>query len=175
MEEIYKVKIEGTKPLLMHAPVGIGDKPTMRRGEHLEPQKEAEGYLYKDNNGNIGIPSYLIKACIRNAGRNYKIKGRGSTFSSIIRAGIDIEPDFIPINSSWVVDSRPVVVKRSMIIRNRPRFDSWSLEFKIINKDPTIIHMETLKRILEDAGKFYGIGDFRPEYGLFKVISFEKI
>jgi hypothetical protein len=36
-----------------------------------------------------------------------------------------------------------------------------------------MIHSDTLKRILVDAGKFYGLGDFRPEFGLFEVEKFE--
>jgi hypothetical protein len=47
------------------------------------------------------------------------------------------------------------------------------LEFEIINKDPTIINKDVLKQILIDAGKYYGIGDYRPDYGLFEVIKFE--
>jgi hypothetical protein len=173
--EIYKVKIKGVKPLLMHKPVEIGNKPKLRRGEHLDPKVEAESYLYKDENGRIVIPARMIKACIRNAGRNYRVKGRGkTTFGAMIRAGIDIEPENIPlISDGWKVDIQTVVIQRNRVPRARPRFDNWELEFKIINKDPTIIHKDTLKQILIDAGKYYGIGDFRPEFGLFEIVSFE--
>ena len=176
MPEVYHVRIVGTKPLLMHAPTGLGDKPKLRRGEHLDPKTEAELALYKDPEGNIVIPSTNIKACIREAGRNYKISGRKITFAAMIRAGIDISPSpYVPlIHNGWEVDIRPVVVQKSRILRARPRFDKWTLEFKIINNDPTIIHEDTLKRILEDAGKYYGLGDFRPEFGTFKVEKFEK-
>jgi len=172
--ETYLVKIVGTKPLLMHAPTGLGDKPRLRRGEHLDPKVEAESYLYKDPEGNIAIPSVNIKACIREAGRNYKVSGRRTTFAALIRAGIDIKPfPYVPlIHNGWQVDIRPVVVQRSRILRARPRFDTWALEFEIINNDPTIIHADTLRRIIEDAGKYYGLGDFRPEYGLFQLNKF---
>jgi hypothetical protein len=177
MPEIYHVRIVGTKPLLMHAPANfLGDKPKLRRGEHLDPKTEAELALYKDPDGNIVIPSVNIKACIREAGRNYKISGRKTTFAAMIRAAIDISPyPYVPLtHNGWEVDIRPVVVQKSRILRARPRFDKWALEFKIINNDPTIIHEDTLKRILEDAGKYYGLGDFRPEFGTFKVEKFEK-
>lgn len=177
--ETYKVRIVGIRPLLMHAPAMLGDKPKFRRGEHLEPKQEAELYLYKDDDRRVCIPAANIKACIREAGRNYKIKGRGSTFAAMIRAGIRIEPAMIPLidpqtgtQPQWVIDSRPVVVQRQRIIRHRPRFDRWALEFNIINLDPSILHKDTLKRILIDAGKYYGLGDFRPEFGLFKVEEF---
>jgi len=173
--EAYTVKIVGTKPLLMHAPTGLGDKPRRRRGEHLDPKVEAESYLYKDTKGNIVVPAVNIKACIRDAGANYKVSGRKSTFKSMIKAGIDVKPfPYVLLqHNGWEVDIRPVVVQRSRILRARPRFDEWALEFEIINKDPTVIHRETLKKILIDAGKYYGLGDFRPEFGLFKVEKFD--
>jgi hypothetical protein len=176
MSEVYFVRIVGTRPLLMHAPTGIGDKPRLRRGEHLDPKTEAGMYLYRDPEGRIVIPSVNIKACIREAGRNYKVSGRRTTFAAMIRAGIDIRPyPYVPlIHNGWVVDIRPVVVQRSRILRARPRFDEWALEFEIINNDPTIIHADTLHRILIDAGKYYGLGDFRPEFGTFNVEKFEK-
>jgi hypothetical protein len=169
--ETFRVKIVGTKPLLMHAPVDLGDKPKLRRGEHLDPKVEAESYLYKDAEGKICVPSVNLKACIREAGRNYRVSGRRTTFAAMIRAGIDIKPyPMIPlIHNGWVVDVRPVVVQRNRILRARPKFDEWALEFQIINQDPTVIHAGTLKRILEDAGKYYGLGDFRPEFGTFQV------
>jgi len=175
--EVYKVKIRGIKPLLMHNPVGnISNVPTRRRSEIPDPEKEAESYLYKDPEGNICIPAYMIKACIRSAGRNYRVKQRYSTYASMIRAGIDIEPEYIPLkHNGWMVDVRPVVVKGNRILRARPRFDEWELEFKLINKDPAILKFDIIKKILEDAGKYYGLGDYRPEFGLFEVIEIVKV
>jgi len=174
--EKYLVEIKGVKPLLMHAPAGIGKEPKLRRGEHLTPKEEAEMYLYKDPEGRIVIPALNIKAMLRDAGRNYKISGRKSTYGAMIKAGIDVEPFYVPLkHNGWAVDVRPVVVQRSRILRARPRFDKWKLEFIIVNKDPTILLRDTMKRIVEDAGKWYGLGDFRPEFGLFEVVKFEVI
>lgn len=177
MIEKYLVEIKGTRPLLMHAPTGIGDNPKQRRGEHLPPEKEAESYLYKDEKGNIVIPSLNIKAMLRDAGRNYKISGRKTTYGAAIKAGIDIEPyPYVPLrHNGYKVDVRPVVVQRSRILRARPRFDEWSLEFVIVNKDPQVLLRDTMKRVVEDAGKWIGLGDFRPEFGLFEVVKFEPL
>lgn len=174
MTENYLVKIEGTKPLLMHAPTAIGDNPKQRRGEHLPPEKEAEQYLYKDEKGNIVIPSLNIKAMLRDAGRNYKISGRRTTYGAMIKAGIEIEPHpYVPLgHNGWKVDIRPVVVQRSRILRARPCFSKWELVFTIVNKDPQVLLRDTMKKIVEDAGKYIGLGDYRPEFGLFKVVKF---
>jgi hypothetical protein len=172
--EIYKVKIKGTKPLLMHAPIGIGNKPTRRRGEHLQAEKEAELYLYKDDQGNICIPAMNLKACLREAGRNYRVSGRKTTFAALIRAGLEIEPEMVPlIHNGWEVDTRSVVVQRQRIPRSRPRFDSWELEFVVKNNDPNMLSKDILEQIVIDAGRYYGVGDFRPEFGLFKLEKFE--
>lgn len=174
--EKYFVKIKGTKPLLMHAPVGLGDNPKRRRGEHLTPEEEAEMYLYKDSEGKIVIPALNVKAMLRDAGRNYKISGRKTTYGAMIKAGIDIEPFYIPLkHNGWKPDVRPVVVQRNRILRARPRFDEWELEFVIINKDPNVLLRDTMRKIVEDAGKWIGLCDYRPEFGLFDVVEFRVI
>jgi hypothetical protein len=221
--EVYSVKIKGVKPLLMHAP-NLESERKLRRGEIPGPKSEAEGYLYKDAKGNIVVPSVNIKACIREAGRNYRVSGRRTTFAAMIRAGLDITPyPYVPLihpqtglpylatpdptiprhgwpnptlpdhtkpghvtgidskssdikaYPTWQVDIRPVVIQRSRILRARPRFDEWELEFEVINKEPTMIPQERLELILKDAGKHYGLGDFRPEFGLFEVEKFVKV
>lgn len=161
----------------MHNPVGnINNIPTRRRSEILDFKVEAERYLYKDEDGRICIPAYIMKACIRNAGRNYRVRQRYSTYASMIRAGIDVEPEYIPlIHNGWKVDVRIVVVNRNRILRARPRFDVWGLEFFIRNNDPNILKFDILKKIVVDAGKYYGIGDYRPEFGLFEVLEFKKV
>jgi len=174
--ERYLVRIKGVKPLLMHAPTGLGDNPQRRRGEHLSPEEGAEAGLYKDAEGNVVMPALNVKAMLREAGRNYKISGRRTTFGAAIKAGIDIEPFYIPLkHNGWKVDLRPVVVQRSRILRARPRFDEWELEFYIINKDPNVLLRDTMKRIIEDAGKWIGLGDYRPEFGLFNVEEFKVV
>jgi hypothetical protein len=172
--EVYEVELKGLRPLLMHAPFGISDRPTRRRGEHPEPKEEAESYLYKNSEGQICIPAANIKACIRAAGRNYRVRGRGSTFGAMVPAALEIIPSMVfLVHNGWEVDIRPVVVQRQRILRARPCFNSWALKFKIRNSDPTIIPADMTKKLIIDAGKYYGLGDFRPEYGLFELAKFE--
>ena len=176
MIEKYYVQIKGVRPLLMHAPNGLGNNPQRRRGEHPSPQEAVEAALYKDPQGNIVIPALNVKAMLREAGRNYKISGRRMTYGAAIRAGIDIEPFYIPLRHNGLkIDIRPVVVQRSRILRVRPRFDEWGLEFYIINKDPNVLLRDTMRRIVEDAGKWIGLCDYRPEFGLFSVEKFEVV
>ena len=178
--EIYEVRIEGTRPLLMNAPNELvtreNEGVSRRRSEVPDPEKEAEMRMYRDPQGRIAIPNYVIKACIRNAGGNYRAKQRMSTYKSLLKAAIDIEPEWVPLKyDKWVIDARPVNIKGNRVIRYRPRFDKWALEFRIVNNDPKIISSEILRKILVDAGRWYGIGDYRPEFGLFKVVKFRRL
>jgi len=180
--ESYRVRIRGTRPLLMHSPASLlNDGKGKRSSAKPDPRTEAEKALYRDPNGKICVPAYVIKATIREAAKDYKVPGRGKkTFRDFVRAGILVEPEYIPLKTNgdpekaWKIDLRPVVVQKSRILRARPRFDEWELEFTVHIVDP-IIRGENLREFLETAGRFYGICDFRPEFGLFEVVEFEKI
>lgn len=183
--EVYFVRIVGTRPLLMHAPAGLDEK--RRRSEIPDPEEEAMRYLYRDGDI-IVVPSVNIKAMLRDAGRNYRIPQRKATYSPYIKAGIDIEPSpYVPLlnpdtnrpyrvsEKPWVVDIRPVRVQGNRVLRARPRFDKWALEFRIVNLDPGLLKSDVIKQILIDAGRYYGLGDYRPEFGRFKVEKFELV
>lgn len=180
MVEKYKVRIRGTRPLLMHRyPTEDylnNNQGPERSATPKDPRIEAEKALYKNKQGKICTPAIHIKGCLIKAGTDYKIPGKGrKTFKDAIKSGIIIEPDLIPhINQKWELDIRPVVIQRSRIPRARPRFDEWELEFFITVLDERI-REPILKEILTTAGRFYGIGDYRPNYGLFEVVEFSKI
>jgi hypothetical protein len=107
---------------------------------------------------------------------NNRIAGRGKkTFKDAFKGGVFVEPRLIPHKiSKWEIDLQNVVVQRSRVIRARPRFDEWELDFQILNIDERITP-NIIKDILVDAGRFCGIGDFRPRYGRFEVVKFEPI
>ena len=178
--ETYKVRIQGTRPLLMHRPNGLGEGKTRRAQKH-DPEEEAAAAVYRDANGNIVVPALNILASLRKAASDFRVAGKGKkTFKNYIYAGVQIEPMEIPLqyepngDKPWAVDVRPCVVQRSRIMRARPRFDKWALEFKIHIVDP-VISPDSLKAILEAAGRYVGLCDFRPLFGLFKVVEFEQV
>ena len=56
----------------------------------------------------------------------------------------------------------------------RPMFKEWSCEFTLEIADE-MLNATTVKEILETAGRFKAVGDYRPEYGRFIVKQFKKI
>jgi len=181
--ESFRVRIRGVRPLLMHSPLSLMEgEGGRKRGVRPDPREDAEKALYRDpKTGRISVPAYAIKAAIRDASRDFKVPGKGRRkFTNYVKAGIIIEPEWIPLETgdkdpeeAWEIDLRPVVVQKSRIIRARPRFDEWSLEFTVRIVDP-IITPEYLKEFIIAAGKYHGLLDFRPEFGLFKLEKFEK-
>ena len=58
-------------------------------------------------------------------------------------------------------------------MRSRPIFKEWSCTFVFEIIDENLNYL-VLKEILEAAGKYKGVGDFRPEFGRFEVVEFKK-
>ena len=163
------VKIEGVTPLLQHRfpEEDFGTNATKAKKNVYDPDEECEKALYKNDDGIYQPAEHILSALIK-AGTSFKYKGQ-QTYKEIIKQSIAVNPDCIPHNiPKWEVDSRSVVIERKRIMRSRPVFNKWQLEFEIEILDETLINFETLKEILEKAGKI-GIGDYRPRFGRFMV------
>jgi len=181
--EKYEVRIVGTRPLLMHSCQHmVQDRmDEEERGkkvrESLTPLEEATKSLYIDKEGNLVVPSLCVLSCMRAAAVNFLVGGKGKkTYKNYIFSGVRVNPDNIPMISDggWEPDLKPVVIGRARVISSRPRFDDWALEFQVEIVDP-IITPSNLKAILERAGQYSGLLDFRPLYGLFEVDKFEPV
>jgi len=165
----------------MSSPQSLLTESEKRKGIVPEPEDEAKSRLYRDESGKIVVPAICVLATLRNAAKEYKVPGKGrKTFKDYIYSGLRITPEMIPLQvpdgqdpeNSWKIDIRPVVVNKARVLRARPRFDEWALEFTVDIVDP-IIRPADLRQILEAAGKYVGLLDFRPLFGLFKVTKFE--
>lgn len=172
--EIATVKIRGIAPLLMNRFVMEKDEQEQakRRDEKFDPKEDAEKALYRNSKG-CYAPSTWIEACLRDTAKEFKGKGRGSMKATIL-SSVFVEPDEIPLNKKTYdeIDQRPAVIQRNRIVKSRPKFNSWELEFAI-NFDGNRIKRQQLKQILEEAGQTKGIGDYRPKFGRFEILKFE--
>jgi len=180
MKEV-EITIKGISPLLMHRfPMTGADEPSKKRTGVPDWQAEAEIALYKDEEGIIYEPASHLEASIQNAAKSFKITGRrGATYGKLVGATVEVHPDAIPHKiTKYVIDSRPVVIQRARIIRYRPRFDEWELDFTLRLLDEQL-KVDVVKEILDQAGLYVGIGDYRPQrggkFGKFMVTKFEEV
>lgn len=179
MKRIH-VKVDGISPYLMHKFVGNGDEKVKIKTGTKNYKDEIETAVYKNAEGEVYIPSSQIHGCIIEAGKRMQITGRGkSTYSKLFGAFLLIEPATMIINpQTYTVDERPVIVQRARVVRYRPKWEKWSLEFDVVIMDDNIAS-EVVKQALDDGGRYTGIGDFRPAkkgpFGRFQVVEYKEV
>jgi hypothetical protein len=177
---VVHVRIESIAPLIVNqfheeaaesATSGIHS-----RKERPSPEEDATMRLYPQNGHGPTFPAENIRQSIIGASSRTKIGRRSATTD--VAASIYIFPEMLNLAGEWHVDSRAVVIPstKGRILRHRPMFNEWSIEFDMqINAD--LIDARTVKKILEDAGALVGVGDFRPAkkgpYGRFQVTQWE--
>ena len=189
-----EVEIEGVAPLLMHNiqlvnPLNewtqkikaVTAKKTGKTDGDLKKLQEYEfqGGLYFDDKEGPYIPAVNIEGLIRDGAR---ISSKGKT----IESGLQVEPQVIPLKykgprkrdglfkKKEFIDTRGVKLRGKAIMRTRPRFEKWSLSFKIMIIDE-IAAQNDIMRYLQKAGMVKGLGDFKPRFGRFIVKKFEWV
>ncbi len=147
---------------------------TADRGTPLEI---AESKLYKDAEGKLCIPQPNLLRCLIEGGRFHKAGKVQITTDkkSMLYGCVDIEGSTIELEhvQPWKVDTRPIrMPSGGRILTHRPMFDDWKLRFVMVI-DLSIVTPSLMRRIVDDAGKRIGLGDFRPAtkgpYGRFVV------
>jgi len=179
MTEKIKVQIEGTTPILFNRfrDTAIEGKSKKRTGAMAESEVEDKLYIYNDK---VCLPAVYLKNCITEASKQFKIVGKGkSTYSKIVASTVDVSPNMIELESGKYEVFRISAVNpvtKGRMMTERPKFNTWKAEFEIIANDPAV-PISVLNEILEHAGKYVGVGDWRPEkkgmFGKFMITSFK--
>ena len=131
------------------------------------------GAYWKEGMG-LYIPAENVEATIINGAKANK-KGKD------IQKYVDVTDLYIPfeygedltkeelIQNYEYRDTRIMTVMRSKILRTRPRFDQWVIEFNLRYNEEKI-DIETIINAMEYAGLYVGLCDSRPKYGKFSVV-----
>lgn len=204
MMKTYQVTITGVQPLLLHADdIEWADqmeiwkhdkdnKKTSKAGDDRTPAHRWIGCLYRNEAGEIVIPSENIMRALMEGGAMVTVPGgrMGKSFKAQSQSGIlpraigwpllvggkQIdgtkieallhEKDFAAHKAAAEAMGFSLFVKRARIgtskhVRVRPRFDSWSARGELSVSDEQITE-DILNDILEMAGIYKGLGDWRP-------------
>ena len=168
-----RYSIVGLTPLLCHSPLAMFEEATGGKGARKNiptPEDEAEKGVYRMENGAFGFPGLGIRNSIIEAASAWKM---GKTRSSLrgklthLRVVDEIVPLLLKTGKpmkSYVIDRRRAKIQGQGIIRSRPRFDDWRIDFDLEYDEQLLDaqHVDLLKPILADAGSRIGIGDYRP-------------
>jgi len=174
-EKVYAVTVVGIRPLLQNRYAIVAGKKTSRKEEY-NPEDEAKKCLCLTEDGKIFQPSTHFEASMTKEAVNYKLPSQGKkTYKDAFKAGVEVLPlEIIHKNQEYTVDVRPVVINRARVPKARPMFKEWELSFEIHVYDERISE-GVLRDVLDNAGRFHGVGDYRPKFGQFEVTGFEEI
>jgi hypothetical protein len=183
-----KVTWKGMTPLIMHSNQGVNPlhpitkemkkytgkrKKTDEDYEIIADLEWESGLYWKDEIGTF-MPAENVEATIRNGAKSIK-KG------SAIQKFLSVEPLYIPFTYGEKLskeqlkadlkyrDVRVMKINNSSILRTRPRFDTWQIQF-FINYEEKQMDLEDIVQSIDYAGKFVGLCDSRPKYGQFVAI-----
>ena len=173
--KIVRVKIRGTTALLMHAYPMI----PLEAAEKKSPEERAEYACYREPGGSLYIPGINIQRCLVAAAAYSKGKGRAS-LQKPVAACVMIAPERCILDEqTYQIDIRPVVIPatKGRVLRHRPRFDRWGVEFEI-EYDDNLLKESELRQVVDDAGVRVGLLDFRPErkgsFGRIMVVEWKS-
>jgi hypothetical protein len=183
MVKIIEIEIEGIRPLLQHQMVQ--NEEVKRLVDTLQKNSDdikcherlAEISTYRKKDGTLYLPSEYFETSFVKAGSSKKIPGRGNTtYKDVMKGQISIDPlEIIITPQSYEVFYKYVKIGKARILRARPQFPAgWKATFKVNILDDTT-SLSTIKELIDYAGMYIGIGDWRPKFGLFKVNSFKEI
>lgn len=187
-----RVTWKGISPLIMHSCQCVNPlhpiakelkKYTSKKNktdEDLNTISDLEweaGAYWKDGLG-LYIPAENVEATITNGAKANK-KGKD------VQKYVDVVDLYIPLDYGESLskdeliqnyeyrDTRIMTVMRSKVLRTRPRFDQWKIEFELRYNEEKI-DIETIINAIEYAGMYVGLCDSRPKYGKF-VATVEEV
>lgn len=163
---IIRVRIEGVAPLMQRrfsaGPIGPAETRPNQGAE--DPLAQADASLYRGDDGVIYQPAVHIERALEEAGAQMGLPTRGALF---------VQPDRIRHEGQkYIVDARPVTEGGARVMRYRARFDGWGLHFEIVLLNGRLTEA-AVRGLLDHAGRYVGIGEYRPRLGRFVVTAWE--
>lgn len=176
-----RVLIKGTADYLYHkwSCEAVEAKSKAKKGSSAKRFDDLESYVYRNGEGFLCIPGEQLRMSIVHSAK-YRQDPRSPRKSAmdLYKAGIVVLTDLSSTGlKDWdYEDKRRVVIQRSGITRTRPALNrGWEVSFDIMVNLPEYIDQDDLYDCISMAGRLNGIGDFRPTFGRFNVISFNII
>jgi hypothetical protein len=173
MEKI-QFEIEGISPLKMDKFVE-GQQPKNDDGW----MKQASEKAYRDEKGNLAVPSGALKAAMRLAASQVGRKMEAKKHRQDIAAMVFVEGDNLSLKKKdYDCIAKDIVTRKGQgdkvtrVTTYRPLIKEWKVSGYINNFG---IPKEFLKECLELAGIRFGLLSHRPEFGRFKVNKFQVV
>jgi len=178
---IVRCQVQGTAAFLYHrwSVEGVEEKAKAAKGSKSKKTDNVESYVWRDDKGHLAIPAEYFRMSIIGAAK-FKQDPRSPRKSAmdLFKAGIVVLEELASVGKKeWdYLDRRRVQIQRNGVTRVRPALLSgWQAEFNIQVLLPEYISPELFNEVLQMAGRLIGVGDFRPTYGRYQVVKFERL
>ena len=182
-------KVSGTSPLILHNgqtadPLNqYSKRMKMLSGKRAKTdadfqemaRTEFEAGLYLNKEGHVILPAIVLEAAIVSGAKKQRLGKAVQAGLYVLEDAPLIFPDAaMTVDELWECGryrfSVPVKVQMSKVIRTRPKFDEWALEFTVIYYDD-ILNEADVRKIITDTGDLIGLCDWRPRFGRFEVVK----
>jgi hypothetical protein len=172
------ITVRGSSDLLFHrwSNEAVAEKAAAAKGSRTKKSDNLESYVYRCDNGNLGLPGEYLRQSIIYAAkfRQDPRSPRKSAFD-LYRAGVVSLTTLadLGIKDADYIDRRRVLVQRNAITRERPAIrEGWTATIELMTLVPEYISRTDLLDVIGAAGRLIGVGDFRPTYGRYSVVNF---
>jgi hypothetical protein len=158
--------------------------PKLQKETHDDYEKRTwieKGHF--DDNGVVVIPPMALKSCLSNAAKMLSIpipgKGKSLYTKHFVSGVMVVVPPSLGVKKTdvkgYTVSLSGMGRKGEMGVQKTfPHFQSWETTAEFVVMDDTITK-EIFERVINEAGNFVGIGQFRPQnggyFGRFNVVS----
>lgn len=176
-----EIEVSGSAPILFHRwnVEAVEEKAKAKKGSKAKKTDNLESYLYRNEDGELCLPGeYVRQAIILAAKYHQDPRSPRKSAMDLFKAGVVSETELagLGVNEPDYIDRRRVVVQRSGITRERPALRAgWKATIILRVLIPEYISSSFLLEVLSSAGRLVGVGDFRPTYGRFQVVSFNVL
>lgn len=178
---MVEVTIRGSSDILFHrwSNEDVAAKAAAAKGSAAKKTDNIEAYVFRNEKGNLCLPGeYLRGSLVAAAKFRQDPRSSRKSMSDLMKAAIVVLTNEADLGvSDWdYIDQRRVQVQRNGVTRSRPALrEGWEATFTIMVNLPEYLSPTMLLSVLNDAGRFVGVGDFRPTFGRFQVVKFEEL
>lgn len=182
-----RIKLTGEKPMLQHN--GRMTDPFNKYAKEMKRlsavrnktdeilaqmmQVECRGCYYESSDGNIGLPTRNVAACLKRAAMTMKLGKRvdaallyDDVTPNVLVDGKPITPEKHMENTdNWLCLS--VRVKNNRVMRTRPKINNWSSEHEF-ELNESLLNRRELGDIVKVA-QGVGVAEWPQRYGKFKA------
>lgn len=176
-----EVNLRGDSDMLFHRwnCEAVAEKAKAAKGSKAKKTDDIESYVYRDDSGTLCIPGEYLRGAVIGAAK-FKQDPRSPRKSAVdlMKAAIVCLTPLASLGAKdWDYEhSCRVSIQRNAITRVRPAIRSgWNATFVLMVNLPEYVSPELLHSLIADAGRLIGLADFRPTYGRFQVVGFERL